>query len=102
MSTPIDHVDEIKSLFEELTASRQEYDFQPTVMVSHAEQYSIQPERLRKYAKQVICARIMILVSFSRLNTQALLQTYLLGVETTNPFSIVGRRGTRSEVSWAQ
>ena len=82
MTTQLDHLNEIKLLFAELAAGRQEYDFQPPAMVSHAEQYAAQPERLRAYAKQVVCGRIMIFLAFSRMNTQALLQTYLLGVDS--------------------
>jgi hypothetical protein len=89
MTTQLDHLNEIKSLFAELAAGRQEYDFQPPAMVSHAEQYAAQPERLRTYAKQVVCGRIMIFLAFSRMNTQALLQTYLLGVDSNNPFPLL-------------
>ena len=89
MPAQLDHIDEIKSLFAELASGPQEYDFQPPAMVSHAEQYAAQPERLRHYAKQVVCGRIMIFLAFSRMNTQALLHTYLLGVEARNPFPIL-------------
>lgn len=89
MTAQLTHVDEIRSLFAELASGRQEYDFQPPTMVSHAEQYATQPERLRGYAKQVVCGRIMIFLAFSRMNTQALLHTYLLGVDAANPFPML-------------
>ena len=78
--------------FSELASDVQEYDFSLPVLVSHVEQYATQPERLRKYAKQVIGARILILVASSRMNTQVLLQSYILGVEARNPFSSRGSR----------
>ena len=79
----------IKSLYDELASGRQEYDFLPPALVSHADHYASQPERLRTYARQVISARIMILLVSSRMNTQALLNTYLLGVASSNPFPMV-------------
>jgi hypothetical protein len=65
-----DPLNEIKLLFSDLAASRQEFDFLPPALVSHANQYATQPERLQKYAKQVISARIMIFLVSSRINTQ--------------------------------
>ena len=65
-----DPLNEIKLLFSDLAASRQEFDFLPPALVSHANQYATQPERLRKYARQVISARIMIFLVSSRINTQ--------------------------------
>jgi hypothetical protein len=43
-----DLLNEINLLFSALAASRQEYDFMPPSLVSHADQYASQPERLRK------------------------------------------------------
>jgi hypothetical protein len=83
------YLDHIKSLSAELASGRQEYDFQPPVLVSHAEHYAGQPDRLRHYAKQVISARIMIFLVSSRMTTQALLNTYLLGVDAKNPFPML-------------
>src|SRR5271170_5174438 len=85
----IDHLNEIRSLFEELATSRQEYDFQPVALASHAEYYATQFDRLRYYAKQVISGRIMTLLASSRMTTQALLSTYLLGVGETTPFPML-------------
>jgi len=85
----LDHLNEIRSLFEELSASRQEYDFQPAALASHAEHYATQPDRLRYYAKQVISGRIMTLFASSRMSTQALLNTYLLGVDATSPLPML-------------
>lgn len=82
-------LNDIKLLFSTLASSRQDYDFQPPALVSHVDQYAAQPERLRRYAKQVISGRIMIFLVFSRMNTQVLLQSYLLGVEARNPFSLL-------------
>jgi hypothetical protein len=62
----------IKLMFFELASDVQEYDFSVPAEVSHVEQYATQTKRLRKYAKQVIGARIMILVAFRRMNTQLL------------------------------
>ena len=58
--TQADPLNEIKLLYLALASSRQEYDFQPPALVSHANQYATQPERLRRYAKQVINGRIMM------------------------------------------
>ena len=80
-------LDELKSLYTELASGRQEYDFQPPV--SHAEHYANQPDRLRYYARQVISARIMLLLASSRMTTQALLSTYLVGVDTKAPFPML-------------
>jgi hypothetical protein len=85
----LDHLNQIRSLFEELAAGRQEYDFQEAAWASHAEHFATQPDRLRDYAKQVISARMVTLLVSSRINTQALLSTYLLGVAATNPFPML-------------
>jgi hypothetical protein len=74
----LDHLDEIRLLFEDLEASRQEYDFQPPALASHAEHYANQPDRLRYYAKQVISGRIMMLFASTRMSTQTLLSTIYL------------------------
>lgn len=89
MTAHREHVDEIRGLFAKLASARQDYDFQPPALVSHAKDYAGDALRLRKYAKQVICGRIMILVAFSRMNTQRLLETYLLGVDAKNPFPML-------------
>ena len=91
-----DYLNEIKVLFAELAGGRQEYDFQPPAFASHVKKYSADPERLKNYAKQVIGARIMIFLAFSRMNTQVLLETYLLGAEATNPFAML--LATRSQL----
>ena len=89
MATPLDHANELRALFTKLSSERQYLDFQPPALVSHAKDYASNPERLRKYAKQVISGRIMILFAFSRMNTQSLLQTYLFGVDATAPFPML-------------
>jgi hypothetical protein len=81
-------VEAIRSLLTDLASDRQEYDFQAATLASHAADYANQPDRLRRYAKRVINARIMILLASSRMNTQVLLRTYLLDVETSNPFPL--------------
>src|SRR5262245_46455692 len=81
-------IDELKLLFSKLASGRQEYDFQPPALVSHVEDYAHQPDRLRRYAKQVISGRIMMLLVSSRMSTQALLETYLLGFDARNPFPL--------------
>lgn len=88
-TTQANALHEIKLLFSELASGRQDYDFLPPALVSHVEQYASQPERLRKYARQVISGRIMIFLVSSRMNTQVLLQSYILGVEARNPFSVL-------------
>src|SRR5262249_37506729 len=87
--TQADALNKIKLLFSALASGRQDFDFQPPALASHAEQYAADPARLQKYAKQVISGRIMILLAASRMNTQALLQGYLLGIEAKNAFSLV-------------
>ena len=82
-------VEEIENLFAELSKSRKDYDFQPPALASHAHAYADQPERLHLYARQVISGRIMILFASSRMNTQILLHSYLLGKDAINPFSIL-------------
>jgi hypothetical protein len=82
-------VETIRSLLTDLASGRQEYDFQAVALASHAVDHANQPDRLRRYAKQVINGRIMILFGSSRMNTQVLLRTYLLGVETSNPFPML-------------
>jgi len=62
------------------------------------QQYASQPERLRRYAKQVIFARMTILIVFSRMNTQLLLDTYLRGVEGENPFPLLLSARTQLEL----
>ncbi len=86
MANPIE---EIRLLHSALAAGRQDYDFLPPALASHAEQYANEPQRLARYAKQVISARIMIFLVSSRTSTQSLLHSYLLGVEAKNPFSLL-------------
>ena len=90
------HLIEVQSLLVKLTSEPQKYDFQPPTLVSHANDYADQPDKLRKYAKQVISARIMIFLISTRFSTQALLQTYLLGIDAKNPFPMV--LATRSQL----
>jgi hypothetical protein len=82
-------IEAIRSLLTQLASDRQEYDFQPAAGASHAADYAGQLDRLRRYAEQVINGRIMMLLASSRMNTQALLRTFLLGVETINPFRML-------------
>jgi len=82
-------IEAIRALFSELVAGRQDYDFKPPALVSHARDHEKQPNRLRRYARQVIGARIMIFRSSTRTTTQALVQTYLLGVESKIPFPLL-------------
>lgn len=79
----------IRSLFNNLLSGRQEYDFQPAALVSHAEDYADKPDRIRHYGRQVIFARIMTLLASSRMTTQALLQTFLLGADSKAPFAML-------------
>ena len=70
----IDHqneIDTIRGLFNKLVSGRQDYDFQPAAIVSHAGDYVDQPDRIRNYGRQVICARIMTLLASTRMTTQA-------------------------------
>jgi hypothetical protein len=80
MTSPRDFIGELRTLLATLSSERQDYDFQLPALVSHANNYAGDDGRLRRYAKQVVCGRIMILFAFSRMNTQRLLQTYLAGV----------------------
>lgn len=89
MNGQVDHLRDIRTLFANLSSGRQEYDYSPPAMVSHVEDYADQPDHLRKYARQVISGRIMILLVSSRMTTQALLHAYLLGVEAKNPFPML-------------
>lgn len=89
MHTPVRDINSIRQLFAELSAGRQEYDFQPAALVSHAEDYAKQRERLRRYARQVVSSRILVFLSSTRMTTQALLQTYLHGIETKNAFPLL-------------
>lgn len=82
-------VDTIQDLFKKLESGRQEYDFQPAALVSHVEDYSDKPDRLRHYGRQVINARIMTLLASTRMTTQALLQTFLLGAAAKAPFAML-------------
>jgi hypothetical protein len=79
----------LRTLLSELETGPQEYDFQPPALVSHVEAYKNDIPRLRKYATQVIGARIMLLLASTRLTTQALLQTFFLGVDNKNPFPML-------------
>lgn len=79
----------VKDLYQQLCADPQEFDFMPPVLVSHAKAYAGEPERLRRYAKQVISARIMILLSSSRMTTQSLLEIYQFGLEKKRPFPLL-------------
>jgi hypothetical protein len=82
-------IDTIRSLFNKLLSGRQEYDFQPAALVSHAQDYADKPERIRNYGRQVICGRIMTLLASTRMTTQALLQTFLLGADAKAPFAML-------------
>jgi len=82
-------LDGIQALFTELKKGRQEYDFQLPTFASHVENHANHPERLRRYARQVVNGRIMILLASSRITTQALLQTYLGGIETKTTFAVL-------------
>jgi hypothetical protein len=79
----------LQSLLLELQAGRQEFDFQLSSLVSHARDYASDIPRLRKYAKQVVGGRIMILLGVSRMTTQGLLQTFLAGVDLRSPFPLL-------------
>lgn len=81
-----EEVDELRSLYGELISGRQDYDFQMPSLTSHADDHAGNPLRFRRYAQQVVYARIMLLLSTSRMNTQRLLQTYLEGFDRGNPF----------------
>jgi hypothetical protein len=89
MTAPLEYIGELRALFAKLASERQDYDFQPPPMISHAKDYADDQQRLRKYAKQVICGRIMIFLTFSRMNTQRLLETFLLGVDSENSFPML-------------
>jgi hypothetical protein len=80
-------IDTIRSLFNDLASGRQEYDFQLANLDSHAGDYANKPHRTRYYGRQVICGRIMILLASTRMTTQALLQTFLLGTYAKVPFA---------------
>jgi hypothetical protein len=96
MTTPISSPNALKALHVKLSAERQDYDFQPPVLVSHALDYATQPERLRRYAQQTVNARIMVLLASSTMTTQALLQTYLLGEQSRAAFPML--LATRSQL----
>jgi hypothetical protein len=89
MTEEQNEVDTIRNLFSKLVAGRQEYDFQPAALVSHAGDYAEKPERIQYYGRQVICGRIMTLLASTRMTTQALLQTFLLGVDAKAPFAML-------------
>ena len=89
MVTPQSSLNALKALHAKLLAGRQDYDFQPPVLVSHALDYATQPERLRRYAQQTVSARIMVLLASSTMTTQALLHTYVLGEKTRAPFPML-------------
>jgi hypothetical protein len=89
MTSARDYIGELRTLLAELASQRQYYDFPVTAFVSHAKDYAGDDGRLCRYAKQVICGRIMILLASSRMNTQRLLQTYLAGVDERNPFPML-------------
>jgi hypothetical protein len=82
-------IDTLRNLFNELVAGRQEYDFQPASLVSHVGDYADKPDRIRYYGRQVISARIMTLLASTRMTTQSLLQTFLLGVDANAPFGML-------------
>lgn len=82
-------IDAIRNLFRKLASGRQEYDFQPAALVSHVDDYVDNSERLRRYARQIISGRIMILLASTRMTTQALLQTFLLGADAKAPFAML-------------
>lgn len=79
----------IRSLLKELAGGRQDYDFQSPTMLSHVSDHIKDPDLVKKYARQVISVRIMMLLVFGRMNTQALLDTYVLGVDHNNPFPLL-------------
>ena len=89
MVTPQSSLNALKALHAKLLAGRQEYDFQPPVLISHTLEYAGQPKRLRRYAQQTVNARIMVLLASSTMTTQALLHTYLLGEQTKAPFPML-------------
>jgi hypothetical protein len=82
-------IDTIRGLFNKLVSGRQEYDFQPATLVSHAGDYADKPDRIRYYGRQVISGRIMTLLACTRMTTQALLQTFLLGADAKVPFAML-------------
>lgn len=82
-------IDTIRGLFNKLVSGRQEYDFQPAVIVSHVADYADKPDRIRYYARQVICGRIITLLASTRMTTQSLLQTFLLGADAKAPFAML-------------
>src|SRR4051812_7608916 len=89
MAGPTEDVSALRALFAQLQAGRQEYDFQPPAMVSHVREYQKDQARLRRYAAQVISARVMLLLASTRMTTQGLLHTFLLGVDSVSPFPML-------------
>lgn len=89
MSNHQHEIDTLRGLFNKLVSGRQEYDFQPAALVSHVADYADKPDRIRYYGRQVIAARIMTLLASTRMTTQALLQTFLLGADAQAPFAML-------------
>jgi hypothetical protein len=82
-------VSDLRALHARLKTGRQEYDFMPPVMVSHVPEYQKDKQRLRRYAAQVISARVMLLLASTRMTTQGLLDSFLVGVDSKSPFSVL-------------
>jgi hypothetical protein len=82
-------IDTILGLFNKLASGRQEYDFQLATLDSHAGGHANKPHRIRYYGRQVICGRIMTLLASTRMTTQALLETFLLGTDAKVPFAML-------------
>lgn len=78
---------EIRELLAKLTASRAEYDFMPPAMVSHAKDYAADLSRLKRYARLVIQARVLQLLSTTFMKTWFLLDLFVNGLERANPFA---------------
>lgn len=83
------HLQSLRDLLAKLAAGRQEYDFQPPGVASNAASYANEPARLKRYAAQVVSARMILLLASSRMTTQALVQAYLLGVDAQAPLPLL-------------
>src|SRR5688572_7737166 len=89
LAKSLEAIEALRALHAELKDFAQDLDFSVPSFISHADAYAADPEKLLRYAQTVIPARMIILWGSSRMTTQGLVNTFLLGVDNSSPYPML-------------
>jgi hypothetical protein len=78
----------LEALLARYENERQEYEFMQPSLASHVDDYASDEKRLGRYARDVICARMMQLMAAATMKTQHFLAVYISGYWSGNPFAL--------------